>query len=98
MFRQVFIPSENNNVLPLVSIPREWYGQEVEMIVFPIKYESQTSTKSKEDQLLKLCGAWKSEKSAEEIIANIYNSRTSGQTRILNRLSNITTENWITKQ
>ena len=83
MFRQVFIPTADNSVLPSVDIPREWYGQEVEIIVFPIKCERKTHTESKEDRLLKLCGAWKSEKSAEEIIATIYNSRTSGKTRIL---------------
>jgi hypothetical protein len=86
MFRQVFIPTVDNNVLPPINIPREWYGQEVEMIVFPIKYERKTNTENKEAQLLKLCGAWKSEKSAEEIIANIYNSRISGKTHILEEL------------
>ena len=86
MFRQVFIPTESNSVLPPVNIPREWYGQEVEVIVFPIKYEKTTTIENKEDRLLKLCGAWQSEKSAEEIIANIYDSRTSGKTRILEKL------------
>ena len=86
MFRQVFIPTESNNVLPPVNIPREWYGQEVEMIVFPIKYERKANTESKEDRLLKLCGAWQSEKSAEDIIDIIYSSRTSGETRVLEKL------------
>jgi len=86
MFRQVFIPTADNNRIPLVNIPNEWYGQEIEMLVFPVKYNETTSIESKEDRLLKLCGAWKSEKSAEEIVANIYNSRISGETRIL--------ENW----
>ena len=86
MLRQVFIPTEDNSRIPLVSIPREWYGQEIEILVFPIKYEVRTSIETKEDRLLKLCGAWKSEKSAEEIVANIYNSRTSEKTRILEKL------------
>jgi len=86
MFRQVFIPTESNSVLPPVNIPREWYGQEVEVIVFPIKYEKTTTIESKEDRLLKLCGAWQSEKSAEDIIDTIYSSRTSGETRILEKL------------
>ena len=86
MFRQVFIPTEDNNSLPTMNIPREWYGQEIEIIVFPIKYEEETNIENKEDKLIRLCGAWKSEKSAEEIIANIYSSRTSGKTRILEGL------------
>ena len=86
MFRQVFIPTEDNSGLPPMNIPREWYGQEVEIIVFPIKYEEKKNMESKEERLIKLCGAWKSEKSAEEIIADIYSSRTSGKTRILEEL------------
>jgi hypothetical protein len=33
MYRQVFIPTEQNNV---ITMPREWYGKEVEVIVFPV--------------------------------------------------------------
>jgi len=33
MYRQVFIPSEQNNV---ITIPRKWYGKEIEVIVFPV--------------------------------------------------------------
>ena len=73
MFRQVFIPTADNNRIPPVSIPCEWYGQEIEILVSPVKHEVNKSIESKESRLLKLCGAWKSEKSAEEIIADIYN-------------------------
>ena len=83
MFRQVFTPTEGNNAIPAVPIPREWYGQEVEIIIFPISHEEKTNIESKDNRLLKLCGAWKSEKSAEEIIADIFNSRNSGKTRFL---------------
>jgi len=86
MFRQVFTPTEDNNRIPLVNIPHEWYGQEIEILVFPIRYEEKKNVETKEDRLLKLCGAWKSEKTAEEIINNIYNSRTSEETRILEKL------------
>jgi len=85
MFREVFIPSEENNIIQPVTIPREWYGQEVEVIIFPINYKEKNNVESKEDRLLKLCGAWKSEKSAAEIIATIYGSRNSGKTRILEK-------------
>lgn len=33
MYRQIFIPNERNSH---VAIPREWYGQEVEVIVSPV--------------------------------------------------------------
>jgi hypothetical protein len=32
MYRQVFTPTEQNKT---VTIPRQWYGKEVEVIVFP---------------------------------------------------------------
>jgi len=86
MYRHVFTPTEKNNVIPPVTIPREWYGQEVEIIIFPINHEEKNNIESKENKLLKLCGAWKSEKSAEEIIADLYSNRNSGKTRVLEEL------------
>jgi len=82
MFRHIFIPTEENNSIPLVSIPKEWYNHEVEVIVFPVK---PTRNDNKENRLMKLCGSWKSNKSAEDIIANIYNDRVSGKTRIIEK-------------
>jgi hypothetical protein len=38
MYRQIFIPTEQNSY---VAIPREWYGQEVEIIAFPIAKEQE---------------------------------------------------------
>ncbi len=35
MYRTIFTPSETDNVIPF-SIPREWYGRDVELIVFPL--------------------------------------------------------------
>ena len=32
MYRQVFIPNEQNLLIP---IPQSWYGREVEVIAFP---------------------------------------------------------------
>jgi len=83
MFRHIFIPTEENSAIPLVSIPKSWYNHEVELIVFPLK---PTNNDNKENRLIKLCGAWKSNKSAEDIIANIYKDRISGKTRILEKL------------
>jgi hypothetical protein len=84
MYRKILIPTEHNNIIP-VTIPREWYGQKVEIIAFPISAE-ETKESKREAQFMKLCGAWKSDKSAEEIISDIYDSRTSGKTRILEEL------------
>jgi len=86
MFRHVFIPTENNNMIPTVTIPQEWYGQEVEVIVFPVKPAKETIEESRESRLMKLCGAWISKKSAEDIVSDIYESRTYGKTRILEAL------------
>jgi hypothetical protein len=66
MFRQVFIPNEQNNHVPF-TIPREWYGQLVEVIAFPV---SPSSNKAKQqtgdDDFYKRYGAWESDQSAEE--------------------------------
>ena len=35
MYRTVFTPTETDNVIPF-NIPREWYGRNIEMIVFPL--------------------------------------------------------------
>ena len=35
MYRAVFTPTEGNNMIPF-SIPREWYGRDIELIVFPL--------------------------------------------------------------
>jgi hypothetical protein len=35
MYRTVFTPTEKNNIVPFI-IPREWYGKDVELIVFPL--------------------------------------------------------------
>jgi len=51
MFRHIFIPTEENNAIPLVNVPKEWYNHEVEVIVFPIK---QTNNESKENRLYNL--------------------------------------------
>ena len=82
MLRQVFTPIEGKNAIPEINIPREWYGQEVEIIIFPVSHKENNNLESKESKLLKLCGSWKSKKTAEEIISNIYGSRSSGKTRI----------------
>ena len=35
MYRTVFTPTETDNTIP-VRIPREWYGRDIELIVFPL--------------------------------------------------------------
>jgi hypothetical protein len=37
MYRQIFTPTEANNLIP-VTIPKEWYGMNVEVIVFPVAH------------------------------------------------------------
>ena len=35
MYRTVFTPTETDSTIPF-RVPREWYGRDVEIIVFPI--------------------------------------------------------------
>jgi hypothetical protein len=54
MFRTVFTPTETDNTIPF-DIPQEWYGRNVELIVFLLdttnpplqKSAKQTTTKDK---------------------------------------------------
>ena len=75
MYRKIFIPTEHNSIIPL-TIPPEWYGRKVELIAFPVPPEEIKRTKeSEEEEFMKLCGAWESDKSAEEMVAEIRAAR-----------------------
>jgi hypothetical protein len=39
MYRTVFTPTEANNMIPF-SIPREWYGRDIEVIMFPLDIQT----------------------------------------------------------
>jgi hypothetical protein len=44
MLRQVLVPSKENSV---VALPMEWYGREVEVIVFPLETHQKSKTEKK---------------------------------------------------
>jgi hypothetical protein len=73
MYRQVFIPNEQNSHVPF-TIPREWYGQLVEIIAFPVSPLGNKMQQS-DDDFYKLYGAWESDQSAEEMIAELKTAR-----------------------
>ena len=35
MYRTIFTPTETNSIIPF-NVPREWYGQNIEFIIFPL--------------------------------------------------------------
>jgi len=35
MYRTIFTPTETDSIIPF-SIPREWYGRDIEVIAFPL--------------------------------------------------------------
>ena len=47
MYRQILVPNEQNNS---ISIPRKWYGTEVEVLVFPVKEKPKRQTVKKKEQ------------------------------------------------
>jgi hypothetical protein len=73
MYRQIFKPTEYGHTIP-VWIPSEWYGQTVEVIAFPIISTPETPPAVDED-FYKLCGAWESAQSAEEMAAELKAAR-----------------------
>jgi len=52
MYRTVFIPTESDNKIPL-NIPREWYGKNIEVIVFPLDMPQTASRKTTEKDVYK---------------------------------------------
>jgi len=72
MYRKIFIPTEHNNAVPFI-IPPEWYGKKVEFIAFPVP--SEEIKKARDEEFMKLCGAWESDKSAEEMADEIRAAR-----------------------
>jgi len=53
MYEQIFIPTENNSSLPSVDIPREWYGEEVKMILFPVNLSFRNERSDSDLDLIK---------------------------------------------
>jgi hypothetical protein len=74
MYRQIFTPTERNHTIPF-TIPSEWYGKEVEFIVFPVTTQVESNRVVSDDDFMELCGAWESNQSAEEMIAEIKGAR-----------------------
>ena len=85
MYRQIFKPTEYDRAIPVV-IPREWQGQSIEIIAFPVSSLSETppaaaaadddaAAAAADDDFYKLCGAWESDQSAEEMAAELKASR-----------------------
>jgi hypothetical protein len=73
MYRQIFKPTAYNHTIP-ITIPREWHGLSVEIIAFPITAPPETLQPA-EDDFYKLCGAWESDQSAEEMAAELKTAR-----------------------
>jgi len=42
MLRQIMVPSKENST---IALPTEWYGREVEIIVFPLETHQQSTRK-----------------------------------------------------
>ncbi|MDR2802542.1 MAG: hypothetical protein LBB31_04915 [Prevotellaceae bacterium] len=76
MYRQVFIPNEQNSH---VLIPREWYGQLVEIIAFPVTTSHSQQRQTNDDDFYKLAGAWESDQSATEMAAELKAARKFGK-------------------
>ena len=73
MYRTIFIPTAYNSTVPF-TIPEEWYGKEIEFTVSPIEHKEKKKTKG-EEILMKLSGAWESDKSAEEMAFEMRTAR-----------------------
>jgi hypothetical protein len=73
MYRQIFKSTEYDHTIS-VTIPREWYGQSIEIIAFPVIASPETKPVT-DEEFYKLSGAWESEQSAEEMVADLKAAR-----------------------
>jgi hypothetical protein len=73
MYRQIFKPTEYEHTVS-ITIPREWYGQPVEIIAFPLIASPEVAPVT-DDEFHKLCGAWESDQTAEEMAAELKTAR-----------------------
>jgi hypothetical protein len=69
MYRQIFKPTEYDHTIP-IAIPREWYGQSVEIIVFPITASPETKPVT-DEEFYKLSGAWNPNKAQKKCPQNL---------------------------
>ena len=65
----------------IIRVPKEFKKRKVEILVIPFEITGQEETcpdDSKDEELTTsgLCGLWQDERSAEEIIEDIYSHRT----------------------
>jgi hypothetical protein len=74
MYRQIFIPDKQNNHIPF-TIPHEWYGLPVEIIVFPVIEPNNLQSPPNDDDFYRLSGVWESDQSAEEMAKELKAAR-----------------------
>ncbi|MDR0692846.1 MAG: hypothetical protein LBF69_07415, partial [Prevotellaceae bacterium] len=74
MYRQIFKPTTYNHTIP-ITIPREWQGQSIEIIAFPVAAPYPEDAPVTDKEFYKLCGAWESDQSAEEMAADLKAAR-----------------------
>ncbi len=67
-------------IRPLEEIPA---GPNVRVIITFLEDEPASDTDQETQEFLELCGTWEDERSPEEIVREIYESRTSGDKGIL---------------
>ncbi|MCL2041587.1 MAG: hypothetical protein FWG84_06080 [Bacteroidales bacterium] len=48
MYRTIFTPTEMDSMIPF-SVPREWYGRNIEVIVFPLDMSQALLKKDKRE-------------------------------------------------
>lgn len=82
MLRKIIIPKENQC---LIDIPQEYINRKIEILIFPFDAEYEPD-EGQIDEDLRLFwesfGSWQDTRTAEEIIDDIYSSRTSTEREI----------------
>ena len=68
MYRTVFTPTEADNMIPF-NIPREWYGRDIEVILFPL---DTSKTQYPEQVILKPDDNLQNAITAEELLKRVH--------------------------
>jgi hypothetical protein len=74
MYKRIFRPTENEPTIA-IPIPREWQGKFVEIVAMPVTPSPKEKSIS-DEEFFKLCGAWESDQSADEMVAELKAART----------------------
>ncbi len=84
MLRKIIIPKEERCT---IKVPKEYLNRKIEILIFPfdVEYESEEQTTERDEDTRLFWasfGGWQDDRTPEEIIEDIYSSRTATEREV----------------